>query len=101
MGTVTLWSPLKSSEFRAISWLLSAGYDHETNLICGRLPRGFAGLANQRARLGIGTFEADLGGLSCHKIPEQLDRISIQRAGNCNKFNDINATLAAFVFGNK
>jgi hypothetical protein len=44
---------------------------------------------------------ASLGRFSRHEIPKQLDWISVKGAGNRNKFNDVNAALAAFVFGDK
>ena len=46
-------------------------------------------------------LSASFRGLSLHKVPKQLHGIGAQGAGNRNKFDDVDAALAAFVFGNK
>jgi len=46
-------------------------------------------------------FAAGLSRLSGHEIPKQLHGIGAQGAGNRNKFDNIDATLAALILGNK
>jgi hypothetical protein len=99
-GTVTLWWPPKSSEFGAILWLLTVACDHEASRCAGD-QWVFAGLAKWPRPLDVGSPGRTLGRLSCHKIPEQLDRIGTKSAGNLNKFNNVDAALAPFVFGDE
>jgi hypothetical protein len=101
-GIVTLGSPLKSSEFGAILWLISRRCGHER---AGRTGDRGIGKSRQTGHpnrtLAGRPLAANLGRCSRHEISKQLDWISIKSAGNRNKFNDINTPLAAFVFGNK
>jgi hypothetical protein len=83
---VTLWWRLKSSEFGAILWLLLRGRDDQLNAICS--------LCSCR-------FSPGFDGLSGHEIPKQFYGIGAQCTGYRNKFDDINAALAAFVLGNE
>ena len=46
-------------------------------------------------------FTAGLNRLSRHELPKQLDRIGAKGASNRDEFHDIDAALAAFIFGNK
>ena len=62
-----------------------------------------SGSAHERARrlIQLAASAALAERFSGGKIPKQLDGIGTKSPDNCNKFNDINAALAAFVFGNK
>jgi hypothetical protein len=93
---VTLWWLPKSRKFGAILWLILADCDHDRIGICHRVPGSPPGFELYDRSLSPG-----LDGLSCQKVPKQLQGIRIQRAGYRNKLDDVDAALTAFVFGNK
>jgi hypothetical protein len=98
---VTLWWPPKSSEFGAILWLLSRPCDHEQTSRTGGHNGAIAKAGKIVGSLASHSFAAGFRRFSRHEIPKQLDWIGAKGAGNGNKFDDINAALAAFVLGNK
>jgi hypothetical protein len=97
MGTVTLRSSLKSSEFRAILWLLLRGRDNElTANLAVKLP-----MSARSPLISRQPVCGQLLGLSRHEIPKQLHGIGAQGAGNRNKFHDIYTAFTTLIFGNK
>lgn len=73
MGTVTLWWPLKSSEFDATPR--------------SDITRGLAG------------FSFSFGGLFSGKVAKEPDRIGAQGASNGDELNNIDTALATFILG--
>jgi hypothetical protein len=72
MGTVTLLTPLKSSEFGAILWLISRRYDHERAGETwpgktGKSPKAALHWRQVAARLHLAILNSEMReGLACY-----------------------------------
>jgi hypothetical protein len=57
--------------------------------------------SQRKPALAVGSLPRRFNGLSSQKIPEKLQGIGIQSAGNSDEFNQVDPSFAALIFGDE